>query len=117
MSFCVEFIFFRFRSKCSFAVAIVGVICFATSMLVITGHVTNCSFLMAFRHVDFTGLNKEACKKCIISFLVVICYKLQTIFSPSEVGVHCVSPSEVTNVIFHKVAALYRSPSIIIFPL
>ena len=82
VSFCVEFIFFRFQSKCPFAVAIIGVRCFATSVVVIPGHVTNSSFLMAFSHVDFTGLNKEACRKCMISFLVTICSKLQKYYHP-----------------------------------
>ena len=40
--FCVEFICFCFCSKCPFAVAIVGVRCFAISVVVITGHVTSC---------------------------------------------------------------------------
>ena len=115
--FCVEFIFFRFWSKCTFSVSILGVGCFATSVVLIPGHVTNCSFLMAFNRVNFTGLNNEACRKCMISFLVAICSKLQTIFSPSEVGMYCVSPSEVTNGIFHKVFALSRSPWRINFPL
>ena len=115
--FCVYFIFFHFRSKCDFSVAIVGVRCFATSVVLITGHVTNCLFLMAFSHVDFTGLNKEACRNCRISFSVNICSKLQTIFSPSEVGMYCVSPSEVTNGISHKVVALSHTPCRINFPL
>ena len=117
VSFCVEFIYFRFWSKCPFTVAIVGVRFFVTSVVLITVHVTNCSFLMAFSHVDFTGLNKEACRKCMISFLVDICSKLQTMFLPSEVGVYCVSSSEVTNGIFHKVFALSCSPWRISFPL
>ena len=58
--FCAEFIFFRFRSKCPFEVAIVGVICFETSVVIILGYVTNCLFLMDFSHADFNGLNKEA---------------------------------------------------------
>ena len=67
-------------------------------------------FLMAFRYVYFTGPNKEACRKCMIYFLFDICSKLLTIFSPSEVGMYFVSPSEVTDWIFHKVVALSRSP-------
>ena len=115
VSFCVEFIFFPFRYKCHFVVAIGNIRCFATTIVLILGHFTNCEFLMDFSQVDFTGLNKEACRKCIISFLVAICSNLQTIFSPSEVGMYCVSPSEVTNWIFHKVVALSRSPWMINF--
>ena len=117
VSFFVEFIFFVFWYTCPFAVAIVGVRFFAISLVVIPVHVTNCSFLMAFSHVDFTGLNKEECRKFMISFLVAICSKSQTILSPSEVGMYCVSPSKVTNKIFYKVFALSRSPWMISFPL
>ena len=98
-------------------VAIVGVRCFATSVVLIIGQFTNCLFLMAFSHVDFTGLNKEACRKCMISFLVAICSKLQTVFSPLDVGMYYVSPSEVTNEVFHKVVAVSCSPWRINFPL
>ena len=117
VSFCLYFIFFYFRSKCPFAVAIFGLRCFSTSVVLIPGHITNCFLFMAISHVNLTGLNMEACRKCMISFLVSICSKLQTIFSPSEVGMYCVSPSEVTNEIFHKVFALSRSPCRINFTL
>ena len=117
VSFCVEFILFCFRSKCLFAVAIIAVRCFATYIVLIPCHVTNCSFLMSFSHVDFTGLNKEVCRKYMISFLVAICSKFQTILSTLEVGMYHVSPSEVTNGIFHKVVAISRSPLRINFPL
>ena len=90
VSFCVEFVLFRFRSKFPFVVAIVGVRCFATFVILIPGHVMNYSFLVAFSHVHFTGLNNEACRKCMISFLVAICSKFKAMFSHSEVGMHCV---------------------------
>ena len=78
--FCAEFILFRFWYKCPFAVSIVAMRCLATSEVLIPGNVTNCLFLMAFSHVDFTGLNKEACRKFMRFFLVAICSKLQTIY-------------------------------------
>ena len=83
---CVERMFFLFRSRCPFAVAMEGFRCFATSVVLIPGHVKNCSFWMDFNHVDLTGLNKDACKNLIISSLVDICSKLHAIFAPSEVG-------------------------------
>ena len=82
---CVEHMFFLVRSRCPFAFAMEGFRCFATSVVLIPGHVTNCSFLMAFNHVDLTGINKDACKNLIISSLVDICSKLHAIFAPSEV--------------------------------
>ena len=91
--------------------------CFAAFVVLITGHVTSCSFLVVFSHVDFVGLNEDACRKCMITFLVPICYKLQRIFFPLEVCMYCVSPLEVTNGIIHLVVALYFSPCRINFPL